>query len=69
MRGTPNFAAVLFIGLGCEANQITSLFGAEGLQESERMARYNIQDVGGTAKAIERGRRAGARDAAGRQPG
>ena len=46
---------MIFIGLGCEANQITSLFGAESLQESERIARYNMQDVGGTAKAIERG--------------
>jgi altronate hydrolase len=51
----PNVAAVVFIGLGCEANQITSLFGAEQLQDSERIARYNMQDVGGTAKAIERG--------------
>jgi altronate hydrolase len=51
----PNVAAVIFIGLGCEANQITSLFGAEGLKESDRIARYNMQDVGGTAKAIERG--------------
>ncbi|HQR56970.1 MAG TPA: altronate dehydratase family protein [Burkholderiaceae bacterium] len=51
----PNVAAVIFIGLGCEANQITSLFGAENLQESERVTRYNMQDVGGTAKAIERG--------------
>jgi altronate hydrolase len=51
----PNVAAVIFIGLGCEANQITSLFGAENLQESERITRYNMQDVGGTAKAIERG--------------
>jgi altronate hydrolase len=51
----PNMAAVIFIGLGCEANQITSLFGAEQLQEGERIARYNMQDVGGTAKAIERG--------------
>jgi altronate hydrolase len=51
----PNVAAVIFVGLGCEANQITSLFGAEQLQDSERIARYNMQDVGGTAKAIERG--------------
>jgi altronate hydrolase len=51
----PNVAASIFIGLGCEANQITSLFGAESLSESERIARYNMQDVGGTAKAIERG--------------
>ena len=51
----PNVAAVIFVGLGCEANQITSLFGAESLKESDRIARYNMQDVGGTAKAIERG--------------
>jgi altronate hydrolase len=51
----PNVAAVIFVGLGCEANQITSLFGAEDLHESDRIARYNMQDVGGTAKAIERG--------------
>ena len=51
----PNIAATIFIGLGCEANQITSLLGAEGLKESDRLARYNMQDVGGTAKAIERG--------------
>ena len=51
----PNMASVVFVGLGCEANQITSLFGAESLKESDRIARYNMQDVGGTAKAIERG--------------
>ena len=33
----PNFAATIFIGLGCEANQITSLLGAEGLKESDRL--------------------------------
>ncbi|HQR21738.1 MAG TPA: altronate dehydratase family protein [Burkholderiaceae bacterium] len=51
----PNTAAAVFVGLGCEANQITSLFGAEDLHDSERIARYNMQDVGGTARAIERG--------------
>jgi len=50
-----NVAAVVFVGLGCETNQITSLFGAEGLADNERIAHYNMQDVGGTAKAIERG--------------
>jgi altronate hydrolase len=50
-----NFGAVLVIGLGCEANQITALIGAEGLQEGERLRTYNMQDVGGTAKAIARG--------------
>ena len=51
----PNVAATIFVGLGCEANQITSLFGAEHLKDGERIASYNMQDVGGTAKAIERG--------------
>ena len=50
-----NFGAVLVIGLGCEANQITALLGAEGLAEGDRLRTYNLQDVGGTAKAIGRG--------------
>jgi altronate hydrolase len=51
----PNTAAAVFVGLGCEANQIVSLYGAERLRDGERVASYNMQDVGGTAKAIERG--------------
>jgi altronate hydrolase len=50
-----NFAAVLVIGLGCEANQITALLGAEGLAEGDRLRTYNMQEVGGTAKAVARG--------------
>jgi len=50
-----NFGAVLVIGLGCEANQIAALLGAEGLVDGERLRSYNMQEVGGTAKAIERG--------------
>jgi altronate hydrolase len=50
-----NFGAVLVIGLGCEANQITALLGAESLSEGDRLRTYNMQDVGGTAKAIARG--------------
>jgi len=50
-----NFGAVLVIGLGCEANQIAALLGAEGLQEGDRLRTYNMQEVGGTAKAIARG--------------
>jgi len=50
-----NFGAVLVIGLGCEANQITALLGAENLNEGDRLRTYNMQDVGGTAKAIARG--------------
>jgi altronate hydrolase len=34
-----NFAGVLVVGLGCEANQISSLFGAENLKEGPLCAR------------------------------
>jgi altronate hydrolase len=50
-----NFGAVLVIGLGCEANQISALLGAEGLAEGDRLRTYNLQEVGGTARAIARG--------------
>jgi altronate hydrolase len=50
-----NFGAVLVVGLGCEANQVSALLGAEGLADGERLRTYNMQDVGGTAKAIARG--------------
>jgi altronate hydrolase len=50
-----NFAGVLIVGLGCEANQISALLGAEALVEGPRLATYSIQDTGGTAKAIARG--------------
>src|SRR3546814_4522862 len=50
----PNFAAVVFIGLGCESNQISSLLGAEDLHESQRLHTMTIQDMGGTRKTIER---------------
>lgn len=50
-----NFGAVLVIGLGCEANQIAALLGAEALQEGDRLRTYNLQEVGGTAKSIARG--------------
>jgi len=50
-----NFAAVLFIGLGCETNQIATLMEAEELQDSARLCAFNIQDTGGTRATIERG--------------
>jgi len=51
----PNFAAVLFIGLGCESNQVSSLLGAENLCESARLRTMTIQESGGTRATIERG--------------
>jgi len=50
-----NFAGVLMIGLGCEANQISALLGAESLQEGPLLRTFSIQDTGGTAKTIAHG--------------
>ncbi len=50
-----NFAGVLIVGLGCEANQISALLGAEALRESPLLRTFSIQDTGGTAKTIRRG--------------
>jgi altronate hydrolase len=51
----PNFAGVLVVGLGCEANQISSLFGSENLKEGPLLRTFSIQDTGGTAKTIAHG--------------
>jgi altronate hydrolase len=51
----PNFASVLMIGLGCEANQINNLLSAQGLKRSDKLQTFTIQDTGGTRKTIETG--------------
>jgi altronate hydrolase len=51
----PNFAAILVVGLGCEANQISTLLASGGLCSGESLRVFNIQDAGGTRKAVERG--------------
>jgi altronate hydrolase len=51
----PNFAGVLIVGLGCEANQINALLGAEKLEEGALLRTFSIQDSGGTARAIASG--------------
>jgi altronate hydrolase len=43
------------IGLGCEANQISALLGAESLEEGPLLRTFSIQDTGGTAKTIAHG--------------
>jgi len=50
-----NFAGVLVVGLGCEANQISSLLGAQDLTEGPLLRTFSIQDTGGTAKTIAHG--------------
>lgn len=51
----PNFASVLVIGLGCETNQIPRLLASQGLQNSERLQAFTIQETGGTTKTIAHG--------------
>jgi altronate hydrolase len=50
-----NFAGVLIVGLGCEANQISALLGASGLEEGPLMRTFSIQDTGGTARTVAHG--------------
>ena len=50
-----NFAGVLIVGLGCEANQISALLGAQQLAEGPLLRTFSIQDTGGTAKTIAKG--------------
>ena len=51
----PNFGAVLVVGLGCEANHIAGMFGAEGLETGPLLRTMTIQDEGGTIATIRRG--------------
>jgi len=50
-----NFAGVLVIGLGCEANQMDALFFTQGLAQGAMLRAMTIQDKGGTAKAVAEG--------------
>src|SRR5258708_17285296 len=50
-----NFAGVLVIGLGCEANQMDALFFTQGLAQGPLLRAMTIQDKGGTAKAVAEG--------------
>ena len=51
----PNMAAVVVLGLGCEANQINAWLAHSSLREGETLRVFNIQDRGGTRKTVEAG--------------
>jgi altronate hydrolase len=51
----PNFAAVLVVGLGCEANQIGSIVDNHQLETGPALQTFTIQETGGTAKSVARG--------------
>ncbi len=50
-----NFAGVVIIGLGCEANQMDSLFHAQQMQEGTLLKPLIVQTSGGTRKTVEAG--------------
>ncbi len=45
-----NFAGVVIIGLGCEANQMDALFAAQGLKDTPLLKPLVIQETGGSRK-------------------
>lgn len=48
-----NFAGVVVVGLGCEANQMGAMFMSEGIEEGKMIAPLVIQEKGGTRKTVE----------------
>ncbi len=50
-----NFAGVVIIGLGCEANQMDALFQAQQMHEGTLLKPLIIQTSGGTRKTVEAG--------------
>jgi altronate hydrolase len=50
-----NFAGVLVVGLGCEANQINAWLAHSSLREGEELQVFNIQDSGGTTRTVNKG--------------
>jgi arabinonate dehydratase len=48
-----NFAGVVVIGLGCEANQMGSMFLTQGIETGGMIVPLVIQDIGGTRKTAD----------------
>ncbi len=51
----PNFAGMVVIALGCEANQITDLFSTQDLAQSRLLRPLVIQAAGGTRECVAAG--------------
>jgi altronate hydrolase len=49
----PNFAGIVLVGLGCEANQMSALTFTQKLKEGEKLYTMTIQDKGGTKKTLD----------------
>ena len=50
-----NFGAVVVVGLGCEANQISAWLAHSSLREGDTLRTFNIQDTGGTRQSVDKG--------------
>ena len=50
-----NFGAVVVVGLGCEANQISAWLAHSSLREGDNFRTFNIQDTGGTRQSVDKG--------------
>lgn len=53
----PNIAGALICGLGCERNTLERFFEATALETGKTLRTVRMQSVGGTAAAIEAGKR------------
>ena len=51
----PNFWGVLFVGLGCEVNQLEMMFANTSLETNSKLHAFTIHDTGGTEQTIKRG--------------
>lgn len=51
----PNVGAALFIGLGCETNQISLMLEEHRMEEQGRIRHFTTQGIGGTRRTIEAG--------------
>lgn len=51
----PNVAGALVVSLGCERNNLARFFESEGLAAGKMLRAVTMQEVGGTAAAIELG--------------
>jgi len=49
----PNFAGVVIVGLGCEANQMGAMFVAEGVEPGPLLVPLVMQEEGGTQKTVD----------------
>lgn len=50
-----NFAGIVVIGLGCEANQMGAMFVAEGVVQGPMLVPLVMQELGGTQKTVDAG--------------